>query len=222
MATNQTQIKNNVYKAIDVIAKERIDSLKLDKTIIGTIEAKISNKDNQYRVSYNGGTLYAYAQDDSVYLPNVTVYVLVPENDFSKKKWIVGRVSNTRNDQNIDVVAGALNQYSIVGNNVITVKDNAELTDALKLRSYEVKKANATFQSANVLYDSKQPQISLLDINAADLLTYVRQSQALSLAADFRTDLSKEQKRMINGNYGLIFNLRFQNKNTSYATMQDK
>ena len=222
MATNQTQIKNNVYKAIDVIAKERIDSLKLDKTIIGTIEAKISNKDNQYRVSYNGGTLYAYAQVDSVYLPTVTVYVLVPENDFSKKKWIVGRVSNTRNDQNIDVVAGALNQYSIVGNNVITVKDNAELTDALKLRSYEVKKANATFQSANVLYDSKQPQISLLDINAADLLTYVRQSQALSLAADFRTDLSKEQKRMINGNYGLIFNLRFQNKNTSYATMQDK
>ena len=221
MAINQTQVKNNVYKAIEVIAEQRIDSLKLDKTIIGTIENKISNGNNQYRIKYNGGTLYAYAQDDSVYLPNTTVYVLVPENDFNNKKWIVGRVSNTKVDQNIDVVGHALNEYSIIGTNTVYVADE-ELADAFKLKSYSPRQLGETYQDANVLYDAKQPEISVLGINVSDLETYVRQSQAISFAADFRTSLTKEQQRNVSGDYGLIFNMRLKNKNTSYPTMQDK
>ena len=115
----------------------------------------------------------------------------------------------------------ALNEYSVIGTNTVFIADE-ELADAFKLKSYSTRQTGETYQDANVLYDAKQPEISVLGINVGDLETYVRQAQAISFAADFRTSLTKEQQRNVSGDYGLIFNVRFKNKNTSYPTMQDK
>lgn len=208
-----SEIQNNIFSAFDVIVQKRIEELALDKTVIASIEQLVKPEENCYKVQYKGGFMYAYAQSDEVYPPHTSVYVSIPQNDFSNKKWIVGKVSATSEDKMITEVTTALEDFQIVGNNTIGLmnEDNNEFG----LHSW--KGADLL-----TLYSREKPGKNVLTINDADLQTYINKAKALLIEATFRTDLDSIQKKREAAEYGLTFNLVFTEGDKTYPTMQDK
>ena len=89
------EISNSILDSIDIITKHEIYNAKFDKTIEAKI-MKCVNKDiGYYRCDYKGTTLYAYSNNLSIiYRKGNLVYILVPQNDMTKDKLILGFAGN--------------------------------------------------------------------------------------------------------------------------------
>lgn len=84
---------NPVLEAVNIITDSKLKNLKFDKTIIATIKDIVDPNQGKYRIEYEAGSFYAYT-DTEVYSKGESVYVNIPEGDYSNKKFITGRVSN--------------------------------------------------------------------------------------------------------------------------------
>ena len=208
-----TKIKDSVYKAIDVIVEKRIEDLRLDKTIKANIIRCLDADSRKYKVSYGGGEIIAFAQSEESYLPNVEVYILIPEGNFNNKKWIVGRTSTLNSQTEQNVVVSALDNYGIVGNNIISVVNSSSPAFYLT--------AKPTYD-ANYLYSINNNIDSALTVNTNALEVYKQEAQGLLVSANFTAALGTKQQRQGSGDYGLIFNLRFKNYSNTYPTIADK
>ena len=90
---------NNILSAMDIIVDKAINSLKFDKTIIATI-IKIENEETgEYRANYEGGQFKIYSEGDIIYKEGDSVYVTIPEGDYSNKKFITGRALKETNTE---------------------------------------------------------------------------------------------------------------------------
>lgn len=86
-----------ICNSIDIIVTERLAKAPFDRTIMGIIQSfeGVNNNEQKasakYKISFQDSTFYAY---DSIktqrYNKGDLVYILVPENDFSKQKVIIG------------------------------------------------------------------------------------------------------------------------------------
>lgn len=97
-------IGEKIFEAIDIIIQERISGLKFDKTITGVIESiegtAEEGKENTYIVN-DGSTKYT-AYSNNVYKVNTSVYVSIPNGDYTQKKFITGySVSSTNDDASL-------------------------------------------------------------------------------------------------------------------------
>ena len=81
------QISENLFNAIDIIIQERLKNLRFDRTIVCTVIEK--SKENWYRVSYQG-LMFEAQSDISTLKKNDQVYVLIPENDETNRRFIIG------------------------------------------------------------------------------------------------------------------------------------
>ena len=114
------QIQEAVLNAIETLVSNRIDKIEADKTVTATIVQCTNSLTNEYKVSYNGGMMFAYAQDGTSYSQNATVYVLVPQGDFTQKKTIISKAQALEDDSNITFVSSALSNYNLIGKNPIS------------------------------------------------------------------------------------------------------
>lgn len=90
-----------ICNSIDIIVTERLAKAPFDRTIMGIVQSfegvnSLSGKSSaKYKISFQDSVFYAY---DSVktqrYNKGDLVYILVPENDFSKQKVIIGLAEN--------------------------------------------------------------------------------------------------------------------------------
>ena len=91
IALDNTEITEQLFKAVDTIVNERLRQLPYDKTIVATIIDIHDAVLGKYKVSTdNNITFYAYAYDTSYQL-DTKVYVRIPENNYTKQKIITGR-----------------------------------------------------------------------------------------------------------------------------------
>lgn len=205
------EIENSLFTAIDTIVGRRIDQLELDKTVVASIEQCTSASEKQYRVQYKGGSMFAYAQADDTYSPNTSVYVSIPQNDFSQKKWILGRVTSMYGDSAISEVSSALADYQLVGDNVVThVADKICGVNSWK---YEKDKQIHVIKLYDRLATTSENYIS---IDQEKFKTYAQESTALLLEASFRTELNRSHQNETQAEYGLIFDCVFDNSNNTY------
>lgn len=87
-------ISEQIFQAIDVIADEKLSKLKYDKTIQCVVHSIVNLDGGEYKVRYQGNVFSAFTEDlKKVYKVKDTIYVNVPEGDFSNKKIIVGLVT---------------------------------------------------------------------------------------------------------------------------------
>lgn len=92
----------NVLQAIDIITDSKIQSLKFDKTIIATISEVINSATGEYRAKYEAGIFKVYAEDPSItYEKDQSVYIKIPEGDYSNKKFIEGVVRTSENPEKV-------------------------------------------------------------------------------------------------------------------------
>jgi hypothetical protein len=88
-------INKTLIDAMDIIAEGKVSAAGYDKTIQATIVSCINAIKGQYKIKYQGNTFYAYSNNlDYQYTKGTTVYVLVPGNDFTQMKTILGTVGN--------------------------------------------------------------------------------------------------------------------------------
>lgn len=219
-------IQNSIYSAINTILNRQMDTLALDKTVIGIIDDIIDSTSGVYRIKYDGGYFNAISNDETAVFPKgMAVYVQIPQNDMANQKFIVGRTYEKKGSEKNDVVISAINNYSIVG---ATVLDpiNKISESGLPLYSYhdqneETEDIDSVQHRAQLLYDSDIDENQLYyNIKTEDLKIYSENATAIMIEADFRTSLTDEQKYNSEGLYGISLTLNFENSNYEYGSTQ--
>lgn len=185
--------ENQILDAIETIVNNAVDKAGYDKTI----QAKIVSCDDQtigkYKVQYQDSVFYAYSGSSEInYMAGSEVYILVPNNDMSRDKTILGSVS--RLGRNYAVSAEGEEAFEIIGNNCVESKNSYEL---------------CSYQTTNeyVIYDVNQSDNDLR-LNLKSINEYIKSSSSIVLAATIKTSLPTEQQ--FRGNYGIVYELVFQ------------
>lgn len=192
-----------LIKAIETISKSQVDSLATDKTVTATIASCSDLLTNEYKVSYNGGIMTVYGASGKTYSKGSSVYVLVPEGDFTKKKIIIDSASYKEDDQNISFISSIMNDYNLIGSN--TLYEGKDNEDKVK-KVYPVGLNSYFRQDAKLIYQKgltfdETGKNNLLNLNAEELETYMSQADALMIEAKFKTNLPKEHR--VRGKYWL-------------------
>lgn len=138
---NKMNLQESILKAVNTIVEQRTNELKVDKTITAIVEKNmgIFNGKTLYRLRYEGGFLEAVVLNpEEIYLPNTSVYVLIPQGDFSKQKVIIGRTNNINLEKDSSIINSIENQYCLVGNNLLynAKKDDSEKISNLQYGVY--------------------------------------------------------------------------------------
>ena len=219
----QQNYQRSVLDAINTVVQRRIDGLKLDKTVVGIIDKHIGMTAGYplYQVKYEGGVFTATARDASEsYARNTAVYVMIPQSDFSKEKFIIGRASSISSASAESAsISAAINNYVKLGPNLITNKS------IYGLRSYhssteEIDDPNSYQHRFNFLYEINQENKTDVDVLQNLFKTYTADATNILLRADFRTNLDVVQQRSASGRYGLAVTLTFTNPNAGYGETQ--
>lgn len=196
------ELQDSILKAIDAITKTRIDKLQLDKTVTAEIIKCTNALSREYKCSYNGGNITAYAAEGATYTNGQSVYVLIPQSDMTKRKTIVGVSSAKEDDKNISFVSSALSDYNLIGKNVINDKKNIQ---PVGLHSYKKEEYFLLYDYAT----RNDPSRNYVNIEIEELNNNLKQAEALMIEASFQTRLPKAHKLSQDGIYGLQFVLAF-------------
>lgn len=196
------ELQDSILKAIDAITKTRIDKLQLDKTVTAEIIKCTNALSREYKCSYNGGNITAYAAEGATYTNGQSVYVLIPQSDMTKRKTIVGVSSAKEDDENISFVSSALSDYNLIGKNVIDDKKNIQ---PVGLHSYKKEEYFLLYDYAT----RNDPSRNYVNIEIEELNNNLKQAEALMIEASFQTRLPKAHKLSQDGIYGLQFVLAF-------------
>lgn len=183
-------INDQILDAIELLAKSSVERAGYDKTIQAQIISCQDKQLGKYKCKYQDAIFYAYASNPEINLSNGSmVYILVPQNDMSKDKTIIGLIDKLGTDY--VTIAEGENAYE-------------KVTDVNSISS-----SNYPFyldtDEANYSYDITQK----VTIDQA-LSNYINKSSALIIAATIQT-LSPLNKGDKNFNYGITFTLSFSN-----------
>lgn len=195
-------IQDSILKAVDTLVNNRIDKIQADKTITASIVKCTNALTREYKCSYNGGTILAYANEGSTYTNGQSVYVLVPQNDFTKTKTIVGKAQASSDDNNISFVSSALSNYNLIGRNIIQDKYSLE---PIGLHSYLKEEYALLYQYGETSNSTNKYYV----IDGDELTNNLKEAEAVMIEGSFQTRLPKEHRLSKTGVYGLQFVLAF-------------
>ena len=186
-------VNEKVLDAIELLTKNSVQKAKYDKTIQAQILSCEDSTIGKYRCRYQDATFYAYSSNlDLTFSKGSEVYILVPGNDMSKEKTILG----TTNKLGINFVSQAVGDeaYDIVGKNCIISNGIYYLDSDNKEYIYTIYEYNKTIDQN-------------ISIGIDQLQTYMKQSSSIIAGASFKTSL--DEKKQHQGSFGIVFKLCF-------------
>lgn len=180
-------INNQICDAIGIIVDKKLSQANFDKTIQATIVAQGDKTKGEYKVKYLDSSFYAYDKSGNDYAVGTQVYVLVPENDLSKVKTILGTADKTKDIQPI-IPEG--NKFEYLTNNLFIIPANKEFG----IKSWE----NSSISIYNIEQDNNVN--FKIDTNG---LSYIEKEgfDYFILKCNVRTNLQKSQQSL--GTYGI-------------------
>jgi len=191
------EYENKILDAIEVIVDNKINNANFDKTILATIIKSVDSTLGQYIVKYQDSNFYAYSDNINVtFAKGSKVYVLIPNNDWTRQKTILGSVDQLSDNYIASVETGKI--FEAIGNNCITIQNEYNLC------SYE-----DTVEK--VLYE-KDGEYNALELDIQGLETYLKNAESIKLSAQIKTNLPIEQR--FRGNYGIVYELAFYDNGT--------
>lgn len=193
---NSVNYENQLIGAIQTIVDDAIAKANFDKTIKATVVKCIDETIGKYSVKYQDSTFYAFSPNtENTYRNGTNVYVLIPGNDTSQDKTIIGAVDKLGTDF-VSVISED-NAYEYVGNNCI------KQIEEIQLCSY------AGEQVIDIYNHGANTNTVGLDIQ--DVEEYIKKSTAIVCGLSVRTALPQEQR--FQGNYGINFELVYLDNN---------
>ena len=203
--------ESQILEAIQILVDDAVSKANYDKTIQGTISRCIDATIGKYIVRYQDSSFYAYSHNtETTYPAGTSVYVLVPGNDMSKDKSIIGTVDHLGPDY-VSIIEGE-NGYEVTGVNTINADGTFELCSYKK-------------EDLKILYD-RDNNVDLIGLDVFGFENYIKKSNSIICGATFKTTLDSAQK--YRGDYGIVFHLDFTDKSTgevvtkSYIVNVDK
>lgn len=182
--------ENKLCEAIELIVENAVASANYDRTIKATIVSCVDQSIGKFKVKYQDSSFYAYATSSEVtYTKGKEVYVLIPGNDMSADKTILGTTEKLGADYAVEPEGDEA--YEVVGTNCIHSSSTFELC------SYVT--------AEEILYE--KDEINKINVSISSLEEYVKKSSSLICGAIFKTNLPTEQQ--FRGNYGIVFELVF-------------
>lgn len=204
-------IEHQICEAIETITDSRISRAGFDRTIQATIVACVDEVTGKYKVKYQDNTFYAYSGDvDKKYNKNNRVYILIPGNDMTRDKTILGTVGENKEYSSTEI--GAM--YKKVSRNFI-LQQKSPYYKIFSGTQYNFNEENKNIAPLNRYgkiiynYDDSYSDITLLKENV--IKECIDNTGYIYLGAKFKTNFSRGT---INGNYGMRVTL-FCGKNTN-------
>ena len=197
-------LAKDLLDSIDILASEKANSVKFDKTVRATISEVTDASIGKYKVKYQNSSFFAYALDLQSYAKNTAVYVVIPSSDFEKDPYIVGSVKKL--GSNYIEVLNIEDKMSIIGTNILSSLENP----------IEFYSHRAEYYNTITLYSAKSND-NLIDLNKEDMGIYKQDSEYLVIGANFKTALAAAQK--YGGDYGI--KVTFKMGNPVYKSLQD-
>ena len=189
--------ENQILDAIEMLVDKSVKTAGYDKTV----QAKIINCEDptigKYKVKYQDSNFYAYSSSSEIsYMEGSEVYILIPNNDMSRDKTILGAVSKLGKDYAVS--AEGEEAFEIIGNNC--VEDNKEYN----LCSYKTQEF--------IIYQYGVKSANNLRLNLKSAEEYIKSSTSIILAATIKTSLPTEQQ--FRGSYGILYEMIFKDNAT--------
>jgi len=198
--------EEKILDAIEQIVDNAVANADYDRTVKATIVSCIDQTIGKFKVKYQDSTFYAYTTSSEVtYTAGTEVYVLIPGNDTSWDKTILGAVSKLGTDYT--ATPDEDKKYEVMGNNCITSSPTFELC------SYKTTTEYLLYDKNNAAKDNK------INLNTFAVEQYLKQSSVLICGASVKTELPKEQR--YNGNYGIVYELVFNDNATGTEVIKN-
>lgn len=191
-------VNEKVLDAIELLTKNSVQRASYDRTIQAQVLSCEDSTIGKYRCRYQDAIFYAYSSNlDVTFSKGSEVYILVPGNDMSKEKTILG----TTNKLGINFISQAVGDeaYDIIGRNCIQTNGIYYLDSDNKQYLYTIYKYSQT--PDEMVIDQN------ININVDELQTYIQQSSSIVAGASFKTSL--DEKKQHQGSFGIIFRLCF-------------
>lgn len=116
-------LQESLVKTMEMVAGEYLTRAGYDRTIQATVLSCVDENTGKYRIKYQDSKFYAYAANiETKYAENSQVYILIPGNDMTMHKTILGAVKNEGLYGNKVLPRSA--RYLDYGTNLITLKNN--------------------------------------------------------------------------------------------------
>ena len=185
---------SNAANSIVNIIQTSIGNAAFDTTIRAIVQEKVDEATGKFKLQYQDGLFYAFADDVKVnYSKGTEVFVLVPKNDFTQDKRIIGSVKTLGEDY-VSVFTYD-ERYKKIGKSAFEAKNSGWFS--IKSKATDIR------EQSEVLYDKADKINSPLALDD-NFLSYLKKEQVngLWLEGTFKTYLNQIQD--FNGaNYGL-------------------
>lgn len=192
-----SDLTNQLLDAIELIADKKVAAARYDKTIQATIVSCVDAQTGKYKIKYQGNMFYAYSTDTSTTLNNgISVYVNVPENDFSKVKTIIGTVANQGNLSSSIITENQ--RYEEIGIDCII--------DNIPKQPIKINKDDTLLLYSK---DSFMHE-AISEVLQEEFLLNVNRGKAFLLSATFTTNF---EDVIANKEYSLILTCKYKNDN---------
>lgn len=178
-----------LFQSIETIAKGLISDLKFNKTVICTIKDTKDAKEGKYYVTDGTSNFYAYCENTD-YLIDQSVYVLIPNGDYSNQKIITGKYLASENE--VYTYKSPLESFVDITGNLF--KDATDL---------------GAQDKSSLIANGTTKEIQLWSNENLAIKGYT----TIGVRADFKTLLN--DLNVVSGHYGIRIKIRFINDTTS-------
>ena len=188
---------DDLFEAIDTIVTARLSTLEYDKTI-SCIVSNISNAAKGiYEVTSQASTFEAFGQPNE-YSLNDQVYVIIPENDFDKDKFIAGKVY-IKQTPTTTIQSQTIYPFS----------------DIIYNQNYNYVSTNYQNKETLLMINNK---ISITEIPIIELEEPISGYDVLGIKFSVSADIQKE---MASGNYGAYVTFKGYKKNSLSLSQEE-
>ena len=187
--SENSNIQNSLFEAMKIFSESATANSNATITVEGKVTAIVDEAAGIYSVEYLGSTFDVHANSSATYSVGDSVYILVPDGDFTKEKIILGTISASASVYTNDIENGS--NYYDISDNLIDIDSGI-----IKLSSYGTinkgdNKTNITSQEAEVFGKL---------ING-----YLNDYRTFKLGVSVKTSLEVDQQNK--GNYGICLNI---------------
>ena len=219
----QKTLQDALLDAIDYMTTAKMDKLTLDKTVVATIVKSEDLIKNTYKIRYQGNdNLVARAQSGDTYKKGQQVYVLVPQNDLSNDKIILGTASVDNASSEAGFISSVMNDYTYSGENAFLSSPRVFGLRSVHTAGNQDKKDSELVYGSAEFLEQAGDQTNPYTINTR-FAQSAKNSEKIMLKAEFRTSLPSWH-RMPNcgGEYGLKAVLSFNTNDVYYYVLDDE
>lgn len=168
-------ITTSILDSIEILTDKKIATADFNNTIQGTVIACTNETNGEYSVRYGDSKILAYSNNVNIrYKKDAYVYILVPHNDITQTKFIVGCTDNRYIENRLETVPNQIHKLTEqvetiiggLGGNPGTGDDKPPYTPP----TVDLSDLYHKIAALTVALNAAQQKISQLEANQVDIL----------------------------------------------------